>query len=115
MGIPYAEMREKHGEAYLQATRNYDYAAFGGESQEHFAERARDFLRSMEALAKENKKIRRVAVVTHGGLIQTINATLHGNKPNSHTVFVYNASVNVLRYADNRWRLHAWNYTGSID
>ena len=113
LGVPHSELIEKYGEAHKERHANYAFDFYGGEGREHFKARVADFLRDMEELAKSGE-CERVAVVTHGGVIHSMESVIYGYLPTSYNSLVSNASVTVIEYSGGEWRIIHWNYTGKI-
>ena len=92
------------GEQYERAVSRLSYEEFGGEAGPHLMERVRGFL-DFVAADTESKKI---AAVTHGGIISAVMMLLFGKDFIDHRVLITrNASVTVIRYDPrySRWRL----------
>ena len=79
------------------------YAELGGESQEQFGSRIREFMSSIEALDCDN-----VAVFAHAGCLKRILSEVVGTSLPGKNVLCANCTVAIFEYTNNIWRLHSW-------
>ncbi len=79
------------------------YTALGGESQEQFGSRIREFMASLEALDCEN-----VAVFSHAGCLKRMLSEIVGTILPGKNVLCANCTVAIFEYTDSVWRLHSW-------
>jgi probable phosphoglycerate mutase len=105
-GLTYEEIRNQYLVAFSSAREtDPDFAIPGGESRRAFHERVTG---AFEALAREHAG-RRVAVVTHGGVLATLYRFIHGLAAATPlTVPVTNASFNLVACDAGRWSVEAW-------
>jgi probable phosphoglycerate mutase len=83
----------------------------GGESRRQFHERVRG---AFEALAREHDG-RRVAVITHGGVLSSLYRIVHGIPiAHAHRVTISNASYNAVAFDADAWTLEAWDETDHL-
>lgn len=105
-GHTWAEAERLHPEAYARvAARDPEYTVPGGESAAAFAARVAD---ALERIAAAHAG-RRLAVVTHGGVLGVAYRRASGlppEAPRSYTLA--NASVNYLRYRDGALAIERW-------
>jgi len=118
-----ARLRERHfgvgeGLSYDQVGRDFpdafsraretdpDFAIPGGESRRAFHARVTG---AFEALAREHAG-RRVAVVTHGGVLATLYRFVHGIPvAMPHKVAITNATYNALSVLGSKWTVESWD------
>lgn len=89
-----------------------DYVIPGGESARRFFERV------IGALAEIAQRLpgARIAVVTHGGVLDAVYRCASGLGPEgSRVVPLLNASLNEFDYRNGAWRLHAWGDVGHLE
>ena len=79
------------------------YAHLGGESQEQFGSRIREFMASLEALDCEN-----VAVFSHAGCLKRMLSEVVGTMLPGKNVLCANCTVAIFEYTKGVWRLHSW-------
>lgn len=92
-------------------TRDPDYVPPGGESAAQFRDRIGA---ALEAIASRYSG-RRVAVVTHGGVLGTLyRRAMDIPLSEKRSYLLANASLNHFRYADGRWLLDAWADTAHL-
>jgi len=93
------------------ANTDPDAAIPGGESRRQFHERIRA---AFEALARAHAG-RRVAVVTHGGVLAVLYRIVHGIPlAHAHKVAISNASYNAVAFDGDGWALEAWDDTAHL-
>jgi 2,3-bisphosphoglycerate-dependent phosphoglycerate mutase len=115
-GMTYAEVDERWPGVFSRsANTDPDVAIPGGESRRRFHERIGA---AFEALARSHAG-RRVAVVTHGGVLAVLYRIVHGIPlAHAHKVAISNASYNAVVYdaavATGPWRLEAWDETDHL-
>lgn len=118
-----ARLRERHfgvgqGRTYEEVGRDYpdafartretdpDFAIPGGESRRVFHDRV---TAAFEALAHAHSG-RRVAVVTHGGVLAALYRFVHGIPvAMPHKVPITNATYNALAVSGGRWTIESWD------
>ena len=118
-----ARLRERHfgvgeGRTYDEVERDYpnvfgrsretdpDFAIPGGESRRAFHDRV---TAAFEALAHAHAG-RRIAVVTHGGVLATLYRFVHGIPvAMPHKVPITNATYNALAVRDGLWTVESWD------
>lgn len=110
-GLHWDEMYEKFGEEYAVCRAKFDYGPLGidCEGSAHFLRRAKDFLNSVAT----NDNIR-VAVVCHAGFIRACAANVLGLTDHNPPITCRNASVSILNYYNDRWRLTVWDQTDTL-
>ena len=106
-GLTYDEIGVRYPDAFSRAREtDPDYAIPGGESRRAFHERVTG---AFEALAREHAG-KRVAVVTHGGVLATLYRFVHGIPiAMPHKVAISNATYNALSTLDGSWTVEAWD------
>ena len=112
-GLTYDEIRNQYPDAFASAREtDPDFAIPGGESRRAFHERVTG---AFEALAREHAG-RRVAVVTHGGVLATLYRFIHGLAVAAPlTVPVTNASFNLVACDAGRWSVEAWGDSAHLE
>lgn len=105
-GLTYAEMSERHPEAFERfQSRDPDYVIPGGEC-------AREFhLRVLACLTEiaERHEGEQVAVVTHGLVLDALYRAAHGlTLEVPRPVPLLNASLNGFGYLERAWRMSFW-------
>ena len=92
-------------------TTNPDLVITGGESRRQFHDRIHA---AFEALAREHEG-KRVAVVTHGGVLATLYRVVHGIPvAHAHRVAISNAAYNAVAFDADAWTLEAWDETDHL-
>lgn len=104
----FTECLEKYGERYLNARRNGDYSAFGGESRAQLDARAERFLNAVAAM--EDTPV--VGAVCHGGFIRAAARLVLGDCKN--LAMPDNCAVAKFVYEEGVWMLQKWNVTVEI-
>ena len=112
-GLTYAEVDARWPGVFSRsANTDPDAAIPGGETRRQFHERIRA---AFEALARAHAG-RRVAVVTHGGVLAVLYRIVHGIPlAHAHKVAISNASYNGVVYDHaaagdaGAWALEAWD------
>lgn len=126
--VPDARLRERDfgdagGLTYVEAERRWpgafsrspgsdpDAPIPGGETRRQFHERVRG---AFGALAREHEG-RRVAVVSHGGVLAALYRIVQGIPvAHAHRVAISNASYNAVAFDGAAWALEAWDDTGHL-
>jgi probable phosphoglycerate mutase len=112
-GLTYAEIDRDYPSAFTRVREvDPDYKIPGGESRREFHERVRE---GFESLAKAHAG-KRVAVVTHGGVLATFYRHVHGialHVPQS--IPITNAAYNALAFDGERWSIEAWSDAAHLD
>jgi probable phosphoglycerate mutase len=112
-GMHYDDIDRAYPEVFSREreTTNPDLVIPGGESRRQFHDRIHA---AFEALARENDG-RRVAVVTHGGVLATLYRIVHGIPvAHAHKVTISNASYNAVMFDADAWTLEAWDETDHL-
>ncbi len=106
-GLGYAEIERRWPGVFARDREtDPDLAIPGGESRRQFHERVRA---AFEALAREHDR-RRVAVVSHGGVLATLYRIVHDIPvARPHRVPIANAAYNAVLFEANAWMLEAWD------
>jgi probable phosphoglycerate mutase len=105
-GMTWAEIEHAYASVYGRLiARDQDYPVPEGESGVQFRDRVSD---AFERLAAEHGD-RRVAVVTHGGVLGIVYRRAH-DIPLEHprTFSVPNAAVNRVRIEGRKWTVEVW-------
>lgn len=111
-GLTYEEIGVRFPDAFSR-TRDTDpdYTIPGGESRRAFHERV---TAAFADLAREHEG-RRVAVVSHGGVLATIYRFIHGIPiATPHKVATTNASYNAFAANGGQWMLESWDDTAHL-
>jgi probable phosphoglycerate mutase len=111
-GMTWAEIEHAHASVYGRLiARDQDYPVPEGESGVQFRDRVSG---AFERLAAEHGD-RRVAVVTHGGVLGIVYRRAHGI-PLEHprTFSVPNAAVNRVRIQGRKWTVEVWADVGHL-
>jgi len=105
-GRTYGEIERDDPEAYaFLVRRDPAYLVPGGESGEAFGARA---LGALERVARAHAG-RRIAVVTHGGVLGVLYRHANRLVPNAGRDYSQvNASVNHVRFESGRWMIERW-------
>lgn len=111
-GLTYAEIDARWPGVFSRAANTDPDAAIpGGESRRRFHERIRA---AFESLARAYAG-RRVAVVTHGGVLAVLYRIVHGIPlAHAHKVAISNASYNAVAFDGDAWALEAWDDTAHL-
>ena len=111
-GLTYDEIGVRYADAFSRTrATDPDYAIPGGESRRAFHERV---TAAFADLAHEHEG-RRVAVVSHGGVLATIYRFIHAIPiATPHKVAITNASYNAFASHQGRWTLEAWDDTAHL-
>ena len=111
-GLTYAEIDARWPGVFSRAANTDPDAAIpGGESRRQFHERIRA---AFESLARDHAG-RRVAVVTHGGVLAVLYRIVHGIPlAHAHKVAISNASYNAVAFDGGGWALEAWDDTAHL-
>ncbi len=101
-GLSVPKLKEDLGPACVEAFRHLDFGDFGGEAYADVIDRVRDFMHDLESDTESDK----VAVLTHGGVIQAFIANVLGYRyTDTRAIYVGNCTVTVIDYNDGAWRL----------
>ena len=111
-GLSYAEIDRRWPDIFTRAgTTDPDRVIPGGESRRQFHERVRA---ALEALAREHAG-RRVAVVSHGGVVAAVYRIVHDIPvAHAHRVPIANAAYNAVAFDGDAWALEAWDDTDHL-
>ena len=111
-GLTYEEVDRRWPGVFSRAPgTDPDAAIPGGETRRQFHERVRA---AFEALAREHAG-RRVAVVSHGGVLAVLYRIVHDIPlAHAHRVAISNASYNAVAFDGDAWALEAWDETGHL-
>ncbi|MGC2518656.1 MAG: histidine phosphatase family protein [Burkholderiales bacterium] len=105
-GRTFAEIERDFPAEYEKLrSRDPHHAASGGESAARFRDRV---TAALAAIAGRTAG-RRIAVVTHGGVLGIMHRLAHGMPLYARRDYaLHNASLNTFRYAAGRWTLESW-------
>jgi probable phosphoglycerate mutase len=105
-GLSFDEVAERHHDAFLAWQRHRaDYAVPGGESVERFHARSIGALRAIAAAHAG----RRIAVVTHGGVLDMVWRTAGGlSLAGPRTCPIPNTGINRVAVEGDGFRILAW-------
>jgi 2,3-bisphosphoglycerate-dependent phosphoglycerate mutase len=111
-GLTYDEVGRQYPDAFSRTREtDPDFAIPGGESRRAFHERV---VAAFEAIAREHSG-RRVAVVTHGGVLGTLYRHVNGIPvATPHKVAITNATYNALAVRDGQWTIESWDDTAHL-
>ena len=117
-GLDYDEIDRRWPDVFIRTgTTDPDRAIPGGETRRQFHERVRA---AFVALASEHAG-RRVAVVSHGGVVAALYRIVHDIPlAHAHRIAISNASYNAVVYDHavaldgNAWALEAWDDTAHL-
>jgi probable phosphoglycerate mutase len=106
-GLTYDEIGILYPDAFSRTREtDPDFVIPGGESRRAFHERV---TAAFEALAREHAG-RRVAVITHGGVLAALYRFIHGIAvATPHKVPITNAAFNLVACDAGRWSVEAWD------
>jgi 2,3-bisphosphoglycerate-dependent phosphoglycerate mutase len=106
-GLYYDEIDRRWPDAFSRVRETDPDAMIpGGETRRQFHDRVH---RAFEALVREHEG-RRVAVVTHGGVLAALYRMVHSipvGKP--HRIAISNASYNAIAFAADAWSVETWD------
>ncbi|MBB5392612.1 MULTISPECIES: histidine phosphatase family protein [unclassified Herbaspirillum] len=116
-GLRHADIEEKYPEAYrVWKAREPDARYPAGERE---AETMREFYqRSVNAVRRivADGKYRKVAIVTHGGVLECLHHWASGTGfAQPRTFDIFNASVNRLHWDGERARIRSWGEIGHLN
>ena len=111
MYCPTAEGEKRHGELFLRARKNRNYALFGGESHQMQCERVARFMQMLVDTCHEED---RIAAFCHGGTLISMLEVALGADTSSGAAIAFNGGVTKFRYKNGRWELIYWNRTESV-
>ena len=111
-GLTYEEIDRRYPEVFSRVREiDPDAVIPGGESRRQFHERVRD---AFAALAREHRG-RRVAVVSHGGVLTSLYRIVHDIPVGTpHRIPIANASYNALLFQSEAWAIEAWDETDHL-
>lgn len=111
-GYSFSEIETAFAAEYATfRTRDPHYVPPNGESAARFRDR---ILATLEAIAASANG-RRVAVVTHGGVLGVMyRVAMNVPLEEKRSYVLANASLNCFRFADGRWLLDAWADTAHL-
>ena len=112
-GLTYAEVDARWPGVFSRADNtDPDAVVPGGETRRQFHERIRA---GFESLARVHAG-KRVAAVTHGGVLAVLARIVHGIPiAHAHKVAISNASYNAVVFDGDAWALEAWDDTAHLD
>lgn len=116
-GLRHPDIEEKYPEAYrVWKAREPDARYPAGERE---AETMREFYqRSVDAVQRivADGKYRKVAIVTHGGVLECLHHWATGTEfAQPRTFDIFNASVNRLHWDGERARIRSWGEIGHLN
>ena len=116
-GLRHPDIEEKYPQAYrLWKAREPDARYPAGERE---AETMREFYqRSVDAVQRivADGKYRKVAIVTHGGVLECLHHWASGTEfAQPRTFDIFNASVNRLHWDGERARIRSWGEIGHLN
>lgn len=105
-GLTYGELDHEYPDVFSKVREtDPDYVIPGGESRRQLYERVRA---TFEALAEAHAG-RRIAVVSHGGVLASLYRVIHGiGIATPHPIPIVNASFNALAWEGGHWVVEAW-------
>jgi probable phosphoglycerate mutase len=111
-GLTYGEIDVLFPDAFSRVRdTDPDYVIPGGESRRQLFERVRA---AFESLARMHAG-RRVAVVSHGGVLASLYRHIHAIPvAAAHRIPIPNASYNALRHDGSSWTVEAWGDTAHL-
>lgn len=111
-GLAYDELDRRWPDVFSRTSASDPDAPIpGGETRRQFHERVRA---AFEGLARECDG-RRVAVVSHGGVLAALYRIVHDIPvAHAHRVPISNASYNAVAFDADAWTLEAWDETGHL-
>jgi probable phosphoglycerate mutase len=112
-GMGYREIGEKYPGAFSRTeATDPDVGIPGGESRRQFHDR---IVAAFQSLAAEHPG-KRIAVVTHGGVLATVHRHIHGvDVAQPHRVAINNASFNEVCLEDACWSVATWDDRAHLD
>jgi broad specificity phosphatase PhoE len=111
-GVLFEEIKRTRWEEFLEWLRNPDFPAPGGESMNQLYSRVAAALKEILTDVEDGK---RIAVVSHAGVIRMTLAALVGVPVGVATAFsLSNASVSIFYHRRGRWTCHTWNDTSHL-
>lgn len=111
-GLTYEEIDRRYPQVFSRVREiDPDAVIPEGESRRQFHERVRD---AFAALAREHQG-RRVAVVSHGGVLTSLYRIVHDIPVGTpHRIPIANASYNALLFRSEAWAIEAWDETDHL-
>lgn len=111
-GLTWAEARERGPDDLARFSVDADYAVPGGESAAGFRDRVLSALAAIVA----DRAGERVAVVTHGGVVDVLHRELAGLPLLAPRGFpLVNAAVNEVLHVGGRWELVRWGDAAHLE
>lgn len=112
-GLDLPTIRSRHAELWAQwKLHDADFALPGGESNRDFHARV---LRALDALLARHRG-RRVAVVTHGGVLDMLWRSVHGLPLHgARQCEIPNTGINRLRWSAGRLHIVSWGDAAHLD
>lgn len=98
------DCKKLYGEKYDLAKSKRDFTAFNGESTEDQMNRARDFLKLLEADPCD-----RVAAFCHGGTIRCVLSIVMGLTELDDTHLCKNGGISIFEFSEGKWSLVQWD------
>ncbi len=111
-GLDYEEIDRRWPDVFIRTgATDPDLAIPGGETRRQFHERVRA---AFSGLAREHTG-RRVAVVSHGGVVAALYRIVHDIPvAHAHRIAISNASYNAVVFDGDAWALEAWDDTAHL-
>lgn len=111
-GLGYDEIDRRWPQVFSRVREtDPDVMIPGGETRRQFHQRVHD---AFGALAREHAG-RRVAVVTHGGVLAALYRIVHDIPvAQPHRVAIANASYNAVAFQADAWAIEAWDDTAHL-
>jgi probable phosphoglycerate mutase len=112
-GLSYDAINDRYPGSFSRMGEvDVDYTVPGGETRREFNDRV---IGAFESLAAEHGG-RRIAVVTHGGVLAMLYRHIQGIPiATRNQVAIPNASFNLVACEEGRWRVEAWDDAGHLD
>jgi probable phosphoglycerate mutase len=113
-GVEVPKVRDSHPELWAAWTRHEaDHAPPGGESYRQFHARV---LQALEALRATHAGARRLAVFTHGGVLDMVWREVHGLPlAGPRACAIPNTGINRLRWTGGRLEILQWADAAHLD
>jgi len=111
-GLTYGELDHEYPDVFSRVREtDPDFVIPGGESRRQLYERVRA---TFEALARAHAG-RRIAVVSHGGVLASLYRVIHGiGIAAPHPIPIVNASFNAVAFDGARWHVECWGDTAHL-
>ncbi|MBV8665791.1 MAG: histidine phosphatase family protein [Burkholderiaceae bacterium] len=113
-GLRYADIGERYPEAYQamlarEPDARFPMGANRAETLREFSERSLTALGAVVKRAVESAGLRRIAVVTHGGVLDCINRAARGlDLAQKRDFDIPNAGINRLSWKNGAMQIHQW-------